>query len=380
MNIQIGTNVFTKQPVYFEERGTWNIINILGMPRISWKTTKAMTLITTISKTRPCLVFDYANEYHNMLRPNMTATNPDYVKNCVIIDDLGMEVSEMNKKEDWDGLGFPPETSRMLAKMAEKTEAHNNDPLEFRRMLLKLPETSKGVGPYNEEFNLDEETKLYAPVNKAVKEAILNRLDVIKNLFLGKNKIENWLSLLENHDCVIVNLQLQGQQDYGVARAKVGKILEKMMQEEKRFMQIRPAIFFEEADTLAPRLTETDSVPSSNFWMRRYVSKLQKFHAECFFITQRLEQLDQQLTQAHHYIVGKTLGMLPPQLYEAVQKLREWEGKQESLYWNLLDDTMQVFIPTEIPCQHQGYSNDIDSAPLMEKDILDVLLEVKENE
>ncbi len=117
---------------------------------------------------------------------------------------------------------------------------------------------------------------------------------------------------------------------------------------------MKPVIFVEEADILAPNMKMDDVEPSSLVWLRYYVMKLQRTGVELFFVTQDPQLLDSIIISNYHNKFlgviesksdkGKYTDMTKHLRWDIQKNYREFLWEQKGRYRNI------VFYPMDSPC------------------------------
>ena len=160
------------------------------------------------------------------------------------------------------------------------------------------------------------------------------------------------------HPFLHINLNLSSSGfDVYKGRAYCGKILEQLASFERGnlfyyLVRMKPLIIVEEADILAPNLGGGVIEPSSLFWLRYYVIKLQKYHVELFFITQDPSLIDSVILSNFH---NQFLGVIESRYSQYAELTR-------SLKWDINTNYREfrwvqkgrhrdiIFSPIDSPC------------------------------
>lgn len=310
--IPIGTNKFTGKNVYYVDL-PFGVKLVIAKTRYG-KSSLAKHITVKVSKYRPVLIFDFKGEWtHSLSKYNwkdMYKTNVDIIPDLEIVNDFGFYISDFATQYWWYHLQFPPFACQLLASLSQLTDVHQNDPVEFGKLLSSLPSSNTEVAKFNAQLG-DSEFYLEKRVAEATLMSILNRWTVLHNFFLDPSDedsvhIVDWGEYFSKHRHLLVNFKLvRKQDDIHKARVMGGKILGDIV---PYLNKLHPFVVFEEADVFVPNEQYGDILNPTAELVIDYVKKYQKFHVSCMFIFQDEKQFSRVCYDGWHQ---KIMGRVP---------------------------------------------------------------------
>ena len=336
------------------------------MPR-NGKTALVKGITTKVSKFRKCLIFDYASEWTNHITQfNYLSNTPSRMTNVAAVKNFAFKIWEFNRRGDWISLGFPELGSNIMASMATYENIHGNIPSLFENLLVDLPSSGEGddkkgmegkdaLAAFNRKYR---QYGLWLPsrIPEVSKMSILTRWQSAKWLFYdpdnprGKKWVPDWQALWKKYDHLIIDLMADYSTGEYKARAYAGKIIQYLI---PTFRETKPFIVLEEADKLAPLMSQQSFYfPSSLYYLRLCVQKLQKLGVSTLFISQSERFIDAEIAKMLNLrLIGKVDNRDPYHEYAKWNRWRPDDNYRE--FTLLLDDrrSHQRFVPEMTVCR-----------------------------
>jgi hypothetical protein len=354
----MGTNPYTHNPCYFSEKAFGTNL-FIAPPRYGKSALVKLLMVKIGNQARkPIIIFDYRSEHEETNYPDWTS--PDSIGCLPLkkIENFGFLISDFTNPLDWQSLGFPSKTSIHLAKLASFRTSHHDDPETFVEMIKEVPFEQWGLKKFNAKWGCNLVKPMHSEVAKAMQD-----FGNISDVFISDNNplryYGNWKELVRRYRNIHVCLNIYSDDKKKKARALVGKILEQLS--DPRFLEIyQPRIFVEEADKLIPsiKLLRDEPFPSSLAWFQEYVTKLQKHHVELFFISQRLDMLNEDIVSSFSTMIigGKQRHPLLEEFERPISQLR-WDSERnyrEFIMINSGQQQYQCFVPEQLCCKTVG--------------------------
>jgi hypothetical protein len=311
-NIKLGDNYFGKEITYRED-GSYGVIAIVARPRYG-KTILVKNMLSQIAENRRTIVFDYQGEWSDIKYGNWQSKDKIcFVPDLYTVENFGFYLSDFNQINDWISMGFSKNSASMIVNFLQYDNIHHNNPIHFLEFLQDLPTTDNDLPAFNEHYS-EYGLRLKSRVHDSTKQSILANMDIITStgliippvgskeyneLYSGKIYVEDWAQLVMEYPHISINLNIKTSDSVGLARASVGKILEKIL---PVMVYTKPFILFEEADYLCP--FDGDNI-TSMLMIRSYVLKHQRTGVKVGLITQEPSTMDQfTLMGATSWIMG----------------------------------------------------------------------------
>lgn len=360
----LGKDVYSNNSVYFMDTGSFGVHIISATTRYG-KSVLVKIFETQLAQERPVIIFDFVGEHLLAKYPNFLNTwgMSFGVPGLKTVSDICFKVSDFNNKEDWASMGFPPGASSELANLVKYSDIYGDSFKRFVDFCKDIPTNPSHVNHFEKKYGIE-----FPPMHEATKGSIITRLKLFDDFFWDFEKelkgeqvyIENWGDYFINNPHLHINLKLYaGGFDIFKGRANCGKILEQLAKSTKKgkffyLHKMKPVIFVEEADILAPNMKMDDVEPSSLVWLRYYVMKLQRTGVELFFVTQDPQLLDSIIISNYHNKFlgviesksdkGKYTDMTKHLRWDIQKNYREFLWEQKGRYRNI------VFYPMDSPC------------------------------
>ena len=300
--IEIGED-WLGNPVYIYESGGFGVIMIIAVPRYG-KSIEVRNLYTQIGAYRNIVILDYQGEHSDSRWGNWRSNHrTTFIPGLVTIENFGFYVSDFDQYSDWSSMGFSPKSIPLLMRIVKNIGVHENSPDEIIRILSNLPTSNDSVYDFQDvwpELNISE------PVNYSIKQSMINMMRGVIDSGLviaevgsdehqkntpDKIHIDDWAKLIQDIPHININLNLFSSGSVKLARAGVGKILEKFL---PVLASVKPLIVVEEAAKICPNTGETDEEQiTSQLQLRDYVIRHQRTGVKLMFITQDPNLMDQ---------------------------------------------------------------------------------------
>ena len=303
--IKLGVDRFGKA-VHFPESYSYNVIVVIAKPRYG-KTILVKNIYSQIARDRPVIIFDYQGEHSeskwgNWLSKDKIAFIPD----LHTISDFGFYLSDFDQMSDWMSMGFSAKNAPQVMKLLKFDNIHHDNPLEFLALLSDLPTSDDEVPEFNkryERYGLTFATR----VHNSTKQSIVNMMSIVWDSGLiippvgskdhaaycpNKVHIDDWGAFIHTYKHLNINLNIVTSNSVPLARASVGKILDRILPTLHSMRGVRPLIVVEEADYICPNVPDMDTI-TSLMQLRSYVLKHQRTGVELMFISQDPNLLDQ---------------------------------------------------------------------------------------
>lgn len=299
--IRLGKNRWG-EPVYMVETGSYNVIFIIAKARYG-KSVLIKNLYTQIAQYRPIITFDYQGEHSqskwgNWKSKHRTMSIPD----LYTVSNFGFYLSDFDEMQDWISMGFSSKGAPLLMELLQHYEIHQDSPRAFLQLLSDLPSRNDQIDKFNEKYahhGLYIRDRIHDGVKHSLISAMNNALfsgliippedtDEHRDYAPDKKHIENWQELVKDHNHININLNIVTSGSVPLARASVGKILDKIL---PVMDYVKPLIVVEEGDFLCPNTNEENI--TSLYQLRNYVLKHQRTGVELAFVSQDPNLLDQ---------------------------------------------------------------------------------------
>ena len=276
---------------------------IIAQPRYG-KSILVKNIYAQIAEHRNLIIFDYQNEHADSRWGGWRSKDRiDFLPELKTIEKFGFYVADFNTFADWTSMGFSYKSVPILMKVLKEVDVHNNSPTELLNILSNLPTGDKDVIKFNKWW---PEIDVTEPVNYSMKQSLVSTMSAVIATGLiiaevgsdehqektpGKIHVDDWAQLVIENKHLNINLNLFSSGSVGIARASVGKILEKLL---PILSKVKPLIVLEEAAKICPNTGESDNeVITSQTQLRDYVIRHQRTGVKLMFITQDPNLLDQ---------------------------------------------------------------------------------------
>lgn len=300
-----------------------------------------------LDQERVIIIFDYYNEHRRLMYPNLDSSNSTCIADLKIINNFAFKISDFDSVTDWVSCGFTDKASRILVRLAQEIRIHNNDPKNFAEILKDFPSTRKELEIFNKRYVMNWEHYTHPDT----KRSMMNFYNVM-HMFLGANDdrtyIPDWYQLVIKHKHVTIELGVTDESMKLVARAYVGKILERLSKPLIKYDSFRPLIVLEEGDILVPNVKPDETSPSSLQWILAYTLKYQKFGPELILIAQDPANLNSFFLENSHIRIFGNLRSVPETRklkFDYNENYREFALFQTGVYG------YNVFIPETSYCE-----------------------------
>lgn len=303
--IGLGKHKYNGGVVSITERHSFGVVVIAAITRYG-KSILVRNWYVAVGQTRSVIILDYLGEHSQSAFPNFLSqdNNVQCLPDMVEIKDFHFKISQFDKMGDWISLTFTDRGARLMTQLANKVEAHRDDPQRFYEMLEDVP----GQGDYGGVAAFEKKWGFHLPITNTA------TLDACKSLyasllqtgFFGQpdDPIYDFGDIRKKHRHININFNL-GRTEVGKARAIAGKVLEQL----RRTMSINtvaPLIVCEEADVLFPAVNDNDFIPSSTLHAVDLTIKEQKLNVELAYIVQDPNRLHPAIFgNRHSFIYGQ---------------------------------------------------------------------------
>lgn len=381
MYVNIGKNKFRKDENGLPEQVNFDLGRYYGVYTISamtrWgKSALSKIIYTALAEenlkrkrdgkgiTTPLVIFDYRGEHGDSRYPYFLSKNE--VRGIIdlhTIEDFAFMISDYTHISDWVSFGFEQRGAELMSKIAADVESHNNDPEQVQEMIDWLPLTSNAMSDFWSRYP-SAQSYVRMPQHSGKVASMSANFSIIKHYFFdgSQNYIANFGEEMYNHRHLHINLNLTPAEER-IAKANVGKILEQI----HNYLEVirckhghdrwvlKPFFVFEEADILAPAYVEAP-LPSSLYWIYRFVLKFQKYGPKLMFITQDPALMFPELVSNSHTLL---LGKLPQRTQldatyrEKTEKLGRPGGSNRGEFVKIevgKEWQYEVFTPNDMPC------------------------------
>ncbi len=298
--IKIGLNRWG-EPVYYPESGSYGVTIILARPRYG-KSVLATNLYVQIAEKRRLIIFDYQGEHSNSQFPNFRSRDKSaMIPDLFTLDNFGFYMSDFDEIGDWISMGFSEKAAPELLRLLGYDEIHKNNPYKFLDLLHDLPSRDDMIAWFNQEYEqygLQYKTRINDSIKNNIVRSMANIISsglVIapihskewKEYSPNKRHVRDWGELAQKYPHLNINLDIVSGGSMYLARASVGKILEKLLPHMK---YLRPLVVLEEGDLMAP--AGGDENLTSLYQIRSYVIKHQRTGVEIMIISQDPNLID----------------------------------------------------------------------------------------
>ena len=288
--------------VSLEEDYGYGVVIIIAQPRYG-KSILLKNMYVQMAEHRNIIIFDYQNEHSGVKYGNwLSHDSVNFIPELYTIENFAFYLSDFDQIADWISMGFTTNAAPLIFRLVKNIDIHNNTPLKMIEILRELPVSKDDLEDFNDEY---PELNIKDTVNFGVKQSIIGRMvDVWETGLIipevgsddhqryrrDKIHIDDWIEFIENHPHLNINLNMVTSGEKTIARASVGKILEKLYPALHR---IQPLVVFEEADLLCPPTTEFEHITSAT-QIKKLINKDLRKGAKVMLITQHPHLLDQE--------------------------------------------------------------------------------------
>ena len=300
--IEIGKDSYGDS-VYMNENYGYGVIMVIAQPRYG-KSILVKNIYIQMAQHRHLIILDYQNEHDDSKWGNWCSEDRiSFIPDLKTIENFGFYISDFDQFDDWISMGFSPKAAPLLMRIIKNKQIHENSPNLLMDILSELPTSSDDLLIFNENY---ENINVREPVNFPIKQSIIYTMRAIIDTGLiiaeegsdehmeytpHKIHIDDWGELVRKNKHININLNMFSSGSVGIARASVGKILEKLL---PILSEIKPLIVAEEAAKICPNTgTHDDSMITSQIQLRDYVIRHQRTGVKLIFITQDPNLLDQ---------------------------------------------------------------------------------------
>ena len=304
--IKLGVDRYGKD-VFFPEYYSYNVIVIVARPRYG-KTILVKNIYSQIARDRPVIIFDYRGEHSESKWGNWLSKDKiSFIPSLRTISNFGFYLSDFDQMSDWMSMGFSAKNAPQIMKLLKFENIHHNNPLEFLALLSDLPASDDDVPDFNKRYE-QYGLKFATRVHSSTKQSIVNMMSIVwesgliippvgsndhKAYCPNKIHIDDWGGYIQANKHLNINLNIVSSNVVYLARASVGKILDKMLPTLHNMRGVRPLIVVEEADYVCPNTSDMSTI-TSLIQLRSYVLKHQRTGVELMLISQDPNMLDQE--------------------------------------------------------------------------------------
>lgn len=281
----------------------YGVVMVIAQPRYG-KSVLVKNIYTQIAQHRHLIVLDYQGEHNDAKWGNWSSKDKIcFIPDLKEIKNFGFYISDFDQFDDWTSMGFSQKSAPLLMRIIKNVNTHQNSPQLLLDILSHLPTSSDDLDDFNENY---ENVNIHEPTNYAIKQSIIYTMRTIidtgliiaeegtdehEELTPNKIHIEDWAELVRYNQHLNINLNMFSSGSVGIARASVGKILEKLL---PVLGELKPLIIAEEAAKICPNTGERDNEQiTSQLQLRDYVVRHQRTGVKLMFITQDPNLLDQ---------------------------------------------------------------------------------------
>lgn len=290
-------------PVYYYETLGFGVIMIIAVPRYG-KSILVRNIYTQIAAYRNIVIFDYQGEHSDSKWGNWRSEHrTTFIPDLVTIENFGFYVSDFDQYSDWVSMGFSEKSVPLLMRIVKNVRVHSNSPEEIQNILSNLPTSTDTVSDFNDIW---PDLKIAEAVNYSIKQSMSATMRGVidSGLIIAevgseehlkntpeKIHIDDWARLIKETPHVNINLNLFSSGSVSLARASVGKILERFL---PVLDSVKPLIVVEEAAKICPNTGDTDEEQiTSQIQLRDYCIRHQRTGVKLMFITQDPNLMDQ---------------------------------------------------------------------------------------
>lgn len=318
-NIVLGSDRY-RTTVNYIETLAFGVLMFIAESRYG-KSILLKNMMVQIGQHRNLIIFDYQDEHSDIKWGNWKSKDRvEFLPELVTIENFGFYLSEFNTDADLIAMGFSSKSLYTVNKIIKNTDVHENSLDTILSILSDLPTSDKGLDDFNGEY---PGISLNESINHNIKGNILNTMRGLLSHGLiipevgteeherkwpGKIHIDDWQQLLRDHKHLNINLNIKTEAASSIARASVGKILEKI---QPVLDEIRPFLVLEEAALICPNSRD---VPDADYLtsvriLNEYVFRQQRHNVKVAFVTQDPELMNAAILRAGGtWILGKHVG------------------------------------------------------------------------
>lgn len=289
--------------VSMKETLGYGVVMVIAQPRYG-KSVLVKNIYTQIAQHRHLIVLDYQGEHNDAKWGNWSSKDKIcFIPDLKEIKNFGFYISDFDQFDDWTSMGFSAKSVPLLMRILKNKDIHQNSPHLLLTILSHLPINNDGIEDFNDVF---PDINITEPINFQIKQSIIYNMRAIIDTGLiiaevdseeheqftpHKIYIEDWAQLIRDNMHININLNMFSSGSVGIARASIGKILEKIL---PVLNEVKPLIVAEEAAKICPNTGERDNEQiTSQLQLRDYVVRHQRTGVKLMFITQDPNLLDQ---------------------------------------------------------------------------------------
>lgn len=301
-DIELGYDWLGK-PVYYRESLGFGVVMVVAVPRYG-KSILVRNFYTQIAAYRNIVIFDYQGEHSDSKWGNWKSNHKTtFIPDLVTIENFGFYVSDFDQYSDWTSMGFSEKSVPLLMRIVKSVGVHNNSPEEIQNIVSNLPTSVDTVDDFKDIW---PGLKITEAVNYSIKQSLSATMRAVidSGLIIAevgseehqkntpfKTHIDDWAKLMRDIPHININLNLFSSGSVSLARASVGKILEKFL---PALDSVKPLIVVEEAAKICPNTGDTDEEQiTSQLQLRDYCIRHQRTGVKVMFITQDPNLMDQ---------------------------------------------------------------------------------------
>lgn len=250
--MNLGTDKNGKETIHkFEDNASIIIEGLQG----SGKSFLA-TLMLSQMGFRNQLIVDYEGEHFRRLRetPVFSKHRTNWLPSIYECHKPFFDFNTMDRF-DLEGLNIPEGGSLVLAKLSRLGVNWE----VARKMIEELPTTKDSINRFNQFYNMN----LIEPINRITKNSLVNKLEVLDEIFEQKGEEYFIPELWMKYKQVTLNFAFDGMHQSALGRARLfyGKYLHQIW---NYLYDFKPVIFVEEAKIFCPNLPEGQSFKSQD--------------------------------------------------------------------------------------------------------------------
>ena len=301
------------------------------------------------------VIFDIYDDYKNINIPNFEQKDQIFIRipsmKTIEIKNAGIYLEDMSAV-DWQGLGFMPKTTAQLMQIINENPGMHIE--ELLDLIEELPTDKREMDSYS------GSVPLRAPINKAIKTAMLSNLSHCRQMFISKESGKLRLTEALFKELLLAQTAIRIKFDASDITIKTKTLVGIILRLCSRLLWLKPVFYCDESDKLFPRISEADNkpIPSSVYWAIEYVRKIgRRNNIMMYFLIQDFGALHSAIIEnSHFFIIGagvagisKLSGVLPNYMLNGINYLH-WDSARnyrEFLFAHKGGQGYQIFTPQD---------------------------------